>query len=1207
MLKYKDIIDNLTIKQKIAILTSSMDAEELRALKIPSVQIADLWDGNQLDSGEAIFPSAKSLANSWDDQLFGNVCLSLSAVQAKNNGTNLFVMPSTVASTSAYSNALSEEPFLCGSLVGGAMRLFKQKSVPSALISPMLKDEDVKTLDIEADLPSVYERSVAPYRIAERCGEANAVIIPENCESKTYNEANEKLLSFVSPSYVQISKLENGDQTTQEVAKGRQLIGGSLSAIEASYDNYQRIYRSMQEGGASPFELQMTLSDGAAISDEMIDNLLDQRLELAYFCERNTPKAKNDEIAGLSYAAARDSIVLLKNQNVLPIKRGERVALVGDIVSTVEEGSFRGFVDELSKRLAAEGMAPVGYAPGYILSRDRSEDMIPQAVNLCKGADTILVFVGLGKTREAGLQRTHRLSLPANQKALISALVKLRKKVVCVVVGEHLPAMSFDKRAQATLFIPSQGKGVVKALSDIVCGRYSPCGRLASAGYDDPDDDFRTSERLKKEKKKKVGPFVGYRYIDSSNNTIRYPFGHGLSYTSFVYSNLIVSETSVTFSIYNAGNIQASDVVQLYVGKPDSKRVRPKKTLKASCKITLKPHERRQVTLKLTDLGIYDEKRGDTIVEDGKYEILVGSSPASISLKKTIDILGEKLSPQKFNFSDYLYSVSNIRSEGYTMEAPCINMNRKSKLKLTGILFLAITLFADVVYGVGGLLTGIDFAESILALGIISAIGLLTGGIILLVHLIKTKRARVIEEQLEREAAEELFRDVEKIDAHSVEELFVEEFDALYEEEQRQDEQSFAKDESTYAYMAVETDLKSASIEMEKFFEESGLSITIEASRAILSAIMSSRLLVIRTDKREKYEKLLSVLSKYFGTEAHEDSFANYNGTGKTLWQGGNSPLAETISAGELEENRVHFLSIRDIKLADAGKILMPYLQYLSNPEEGQSFLEDGEAIPMPSNVWFIVSPADNESLDTIPAYVSNASMTIDLECQICQEKSDKTPHKLLTCPQIEALLYRSKKASEIDEELWKNIDKLEEFVNDKAPYHIGNKLCLQLESYMSVCESAGAPLSEAIDGAISAKLLPTILSILKDNPEMADIDLAETLESIFGDENVSRCRSMIKHNVIKMIEDDTKKQKPKTEVKEEAKPEAKVEAKVEEKADAKPEAKAETKVEVNAEEKPETKVEPKAEEKPEVKAESKTDNKQTKEEKPQGESKDVK
>jgi beta-glucosidase len=223
----------------------------------------------------------------------------------------------------------------------------------------------------------------------------------------------------------------------------------------------------MQEGGASPFELQMTLSDGAAISDEMIDNLLDQRLELAYFCERNTPKAKNDEIAALSYAAARDSIVLLKNQNVLPIKRGERVALVGDIISASEEGSFRGFVDELSKRLTAEGMVSVGYAPGYILSRDRSEDMIPQAVNLCKGADTVLVFVGLGKAREAGLQKTHRLSLPANQKALISALVKLRKKVVCVVVGEHLPAMSFDKRAQATLFIPSQGKGVVKGLTNL--------------------------------------------------------------------------------------------------------------------------------------------------------------------------------------------------------------------------------------------------------------------------------------------------------------------------------------------------------------------------------------------------------------------------------------------------------------------------------------------------------------------------------------------------------------------------------------------------------------------------------------------------------------------------------------------------------------------------------------------------------------------
>jgi hypothetical protein len=804
-------------------------------------------------------------------------------------------------------------------------------------------------------------------------------------------------------------------------------------------------------------------------------------------------------------------------------------------------------------------------------------------VKTAKEADTVIVFVGLGRTREMNLLKTHRLSLPANQKALIAALTKLKKRVVAVAVGEHLPAMSFDKKVQATLFAPSQGRGVPRALCDIVCGRYSPTAKLAFSAYDNPDDDFRVAEKLKSEGKRKIGPFVGYRYEDSADGSIRYPFGHGLSYVNFVYSNLNVTESSITFSVYNAGHMTASEVVQAYAGKRSSERPRPSKVLIATEKVTLKPHERKTVVLPLSNLTIYDEATGKAVLEDGKYDIFVGGTSAKPSLKKTINLSGEKLSPQKYNLSDYLYSISNIRSEGYTMEAPCTNMNTKSKLKLTGILFLAITLFADVVYGVGGLLAGIDFGESLLIFIIVTAVGLLMGGLLLLIYAIKSKRARIKEEIREREAAEELFRDVERINARAVEELFVEEFDALYEEEQKKDEISFAKDESTFAYMAVETDLKSASVEMERFFEESGLSVTIESARAILSAVMSSRLLVVRTDKKEKYAKFLAVLSKYFGTEAHEDSFASYNGENRTLYNGGNSPLAEIISASEIEENKVHFLSITDIKLADSGKVLMPYLQYLGNPEEGQSVFEAGETIEIPSNVWFVLSPAECEALDTIPAYVSNVSMTIDLDCQICQDKPTATPHKLLTCPQMEALLYRGKKAIEIDEELWKNIDKLEEFVNDKAPYHIGNKLCLQLESYMSVCESAGASVSEAIDGAISAKLLPTILSILKDNPEMADIDLAETFESIFGDENVSRCRSMIKHNVIKAAEEAPKKA-PKEEIKEESKAEPMAESKEEPTAESKEEPTTESKEEPTTESKAEPMTESEAEPKTEDK-----------------------
>ncbi|MBQ8163201.1 MAG: glycoside hydrolase family 3 C-terminal domain-containing protein [Clostridia bacterium] len=1122
MLKYNDIIQKLTVKQKIALLTDTHEliSEDVSSLGIPSVSVAKLWDANLSYGKESIFPSPMSLANSWNDALFGEVCVRLAQLSAKK-GANLFVLPKASAASSSYGSELSEDPCLSGKLVAGAVKAMSAKEIPICLQAPVFTDEDAKMLDKEPDFATLYSRGAMPFKKALGAGSVNAVLFSEKCEDKKYSAANDKLLQKSIPAdFTKISKIDQGEQTSTELSKGNLLLGGSSSAIEIAYENYVRIHRSMQEGGATVQELQMTLKDGAAISEEMIDEALDKKLELAFFCKDHAHIADNGDIEAIAYEAAKESIVMLKNrqgnrQSALPLRKGERVCIIGDIIADGEEKTFVGFKEKLTDALDAVNV--VGYARGYDINADRSEQLLKEASSIAEHADTVLLFLGLGKTREASLSDNYRLALPANQQALVHTLSLMKKKIIAIVCGEHLPSVEFDRRAAATLFAPLEGCAVAKALGEILIGKTNPSGKLAYAGYNDPDGDFREMQKTKKDGKRRIGPFVCYRYFDSSMQKSKYPFGYGISYSSVAYTSLSVSQKKITLSVQNTSNRECSEAVQIYVSKDKSAILRPIKELKACAKVKLGPRQRMQITLNLNDMGVYDIKKEAELCESGGYAIYAASSASNVRISKKAVISGDILTKTPYRLSDYIYTVSNIRSENYTMEAYCKPMNKKSKLKMAGIWLIALMIFADVIYGVGGLLMGIPFEKHILSVVIINAICLALSMLMIIIGAAKNKRKLLEAEMKEMKAAQELFRDVERINANALEDLFVHEFDMLYEKEAAPEEQIMQKDESTYTYMAVDTDLPTVARELEKFLEESGLSVSAETARAILSSMLTSRLLVVRTNQKSKYEKLVSALARFFGTEPHLDSFASYNGSNRTLYSNGtdSSPLMQAALCAAAEINKPTFFGVGDIKLEDAGKVIVPYVQYLTNPDADFSIEENGKTITLPSNIWFIISPYQSDSLDTIPAFVSNVAMVIDLDAKLCQEKAQKTPVKAITCHQMEALVYRSKKASEVVEELWKNIDTLESFVNERAPYHIGNKLCLQIECYMAVCQSAGGKLSEAIDGAVSAKLLPSILAILKGNASMVDIDLAQTFETIFGDENVTRCRSMIKNTVI--------------------------------------------------------------------------------------------
>ena len=1124
MLKHQNIIDKLTKEQKIALLTDSGDAlgDVQEELKLPTTAINELWEENITEDGEFLFPSPKSLAHSWSDELFGKVSYALASLGA-SYGDNLFILPGTNAASSLYGRELAEEPHLSGELIRGACHGLKEKGISYCLKSPTYEACDVRFLDDEADKSVLYDRVARPFKLAMSEG-ATAVYSVESDLDEKYGIPSRELVKNTVPDGVQkIIKIQDSDLTTSSLTEGKHVIGGSSLVISTALDNYHRIYRSMEEGGATAHELQMTLADGAAISQATIDEAVDRKLSLAYTTSSPFEKATKEQIEQIAYEATLESCVLLKNANkALPLKKKEKIALIGDIVFNPEASAFKSFTDKAKAAIEECNATMLGFERGYILDQNVSHDLIEPAVTLAKKATATVVFLGLGAQREERLHQTAHLALPGNQIALLTKLRAVCKKLVVVICGERLPDMVFDSLADAILLAPLQGAYVAKSTVDILMGKFNPGGSLAYAGYYNVDKSFRQIQKRKRTNEQKIGPYIGYRYADANGEASRYPLGYGLSYTIFTYSSLSVNNRrgEITFTVKNNGHKAGYEVAQLYVGRRTSGRIRPVKELKWCKRIFLKAGERKKLTVSTLDLEIFDEVSGELITEDGAYEIFVGSSSSSIWLSGKITRTGTRLEAQENRLSDYLHNVSNILSEGYIMEAYCKPMNKKSKLKSFGAILLLATLFADAVYAISCITLELDFMWYLTVFAIINGVCLTAAIIFMIVGSSKLKKAIKAQEKAE---AKELFKTIELADVNEISQLFEDEFDVLLEDSTVSAEEEKAKDESAYTYMSVDTDIPTLAKDLEEHFKDCGIKITPKMARKLVSGIMSSRLLIVRNALGFSAENIADMLARFFGSTPHSENINGAAWDRKSLLRmkaegdtvGRSAPLMQAFTSAINEPDSLNFYGLDNILLKDAGDMLMPFVQYFGNPDAEHTVADDNGRLTIPANLWFVISPAKDQSIDDIPAFVANLATVIDLEGEKCAANLGRSTKKSITVYQMDALVFRAKKSSEINEETWKCVDSLEAFVNEKTPYHIGNKLFLQLEKYMAIYNACGADEHEAIDCAIASQLLPAIMSLLKGNEAMADVDLAQIVESILGEEYATNCRNLIKRPVM--------------------------------------------------------------------------------------------
>ena len=407
-------------------------------------------------------------------------------------------------------------------------------------------------------------------------------------------------------------------------------------------------------GFGSAKRLMQAVEEGR-LPESAVDARVDELLELVFTTDaavKAAPKRfDRDAHHALARRAAAESVVLLKNEDdLLPLKPGQRVALIGDFAQTPRyQGAGSSSVnatrvDNLKDAAEADDITLAGFCAGYERSGTPNPAFVEEAAALARKADVVVLCMGLDESSESeGLDRSH-ICIPENQKQLLEAVAQANENLVVVLSAGSVVETGWVSRCKAVLHAYLGGQAGAGAIMDVLTGRVNPSGKLAETlplTYEDtPAARYFPGKQQNVEYRE--GLYIGYRYYETAHVPVRYPFGYGLSYTTFAYSDLKADADKVTFTITNTGSRAGAEIAQLYVAKADAAVFRPEKELKGFAKVFLQAGECKTVTIPLDDKAFryWNVKTDRWETEGGSYQLLVGASVQDIRLRAEVPVQG---------------------------------------------------------------------------------------------------------------------------------------------------------------------------------------------------------------------------------------------------------------------------------------------------------------------------------------------------------------------------------------------------------------------------------------------------------------------------------------------------------------------------------------------------------------------------------------
>ena len=653
------LLKELTLEEKCALLSG---AETFKTRGMPQHGIPQIWlsdgpHGLRKQAGESdhlglnpsvpatCFPTASAVANSWDAALGEEIGAALGEEAAAQEvsvvlgpGLNMKRNPLCGRSFEYF----SEDPYLAGKLAAGYIRGIQSKGVAACPKHFAVNSQETRRMasDSIVDERTLREIYLTGFEIAVKEGHPRSIMSSYNLVNGTYANENKHLL--------------------MEILRGEWGFDGAVITDWGGSNDHALAVKNGSTlempapGGDSVRELLAAVESGK-ITESDIDARLSELLPLVFDTKAALDAAPREFDTAAHHAlacrAAAESLVLLKNEgSLLPLAAGSKVAVIGDFAKNPRyQGAGSSMVnstqvDVLLDKLIDSELNVIGYQQGFDRHGKPDAALQKSACELATQADTVILCMGLDEIAESeGLDRSN-LRLAQNQVDLLQAVAAVNPKIVVVLYSGSVVETPWLDNCQALLYAALGGQAGAGAVADALTGKVNPCGKLAEtwplAYADIPSAaDFATRRKTVEYRE---GLYIGYRYFTTAEKAVRFPFGYGMSYTTFAYSDMAADEQGVSLTVTNTGSVAGTEIVQLYVAKKNSELFRPAKELKGFARVTLAPGEKQRITITLDDKAFrfWNVKANRWEIEGGEYELLVGASVEDIRLCEKISVHG---------------------------------------------------------------------------------------------------------------------------------------------------------------------------------------------------------------------------------------------------------------------------------------------------------------------------------------------------------------------------------------------------------------------------------------------------------------------------------------------------------------------------------------------------------------------------------------
>jgi beta-glucosidase len=657
-----ELIKKMTLEEKAAFCTgaTAWTTTPIDRLGVPELFLSDGPHGVRREvkrhtlGGESLpatcFPTASCLASTWDvdliyemGQALAEECNALKVDVVLGPGTNMKRTPLCGRNFEYF----SEDPYLAGQMAASFISGVQSKGVGTSLKHYATNNQETRRLSINAQVDERTFREIylPAFETAVKKAKPWTVMCAYNKLNGTFCSENHRLL-------VDILKDEWGFEGL--VVSDWTAVHDRVASLEGGLD--------LEMPGPRRLRVKAVVEAvrSRALDVTVLDEAVRRILKIVLKAGEISKGAPYDQAThhALARRIAADGIILLKNSGILPLKDKQHIAVIGRAAkypyyqgggsSHINPTQVDIPIDELQK---LAGKAEISYSEGYPEHGKFKQELVDPAVDCARQAEVALLYLALPKSKESEGYDRPDLDLPVEQVALIKAVSAAQPNTI-VILNNGAPVVMNEwiDGTAAVLEAWMMGQAGGGAIADVLFGKVNPSGKLAETypirledtpafiNFPGESDNVRYGE----------GIFIGYRYYDTKRVAVQFPFGYGLSFTTFAYKNLRVSSenfkdvdgVSVSVDVTNTGKVTGKEIVQVYVHDHKSKLARPPKELKGFTKVELEPGETKTVSMELDyrAFAYFHPDYQRWIVEDGEFDIQVGASSADIRCVKTVSL-----------------------------------------------------------------------------------------------------------------------------------------------------------------------------------------------------------------------------------------------------------------------------------------------------------------------------------------------------------------------------------------------------------------------------------------------------------------------------------------------------------------------------------------------------------------------------------------